>query len=164
MSACAQYVIFGAPQLFVAQRTVVGFHHSQTAMNAMMAMTLTEVPGDNVEVALQEVQFYVRHSVPEAILLAPVHARGLICVVRPKPEDPPAGTPFRAAHRYVMPDETTFRRFYSGELKSPWPDEPEIREHLNQPRLRRLKDEWRLKYGKWPEDDPGPLRATICEK
>ena len=163
MSACAQYVIFGAPQLFVAERTVVGFHHSQSAMNAMMATALTEVPSGNEAVAHQEVRFYARHSVPETILLAPVYARGLICVVRPSPDGLPANITFRAAHQYVMPDETTFRKLYAGELKSAWPDEPEIREHLDQPRLLRLKNEWRLSYGEWTENASGPLRATICE-
>lgn len=161
LSACAQFILFGAPELFVTDRTVVGMHHNQNVLNRLRGEVA--IPDWLAEIADAELRFYEAHSVPDDIIFGPFHRLDATCIENLLNN----GVSVRMGYNYYMPDEGTFQRLYSGKLASPWPTEAEVSRNIE--RVIRSGGTvgylQRLVYGPLLEDALTPVEALpLCEQ
>jgi hypothetical protein len=159
-SACAQIVLFGASELFVSERTIVGLHYNQNVINQLKGAPASK---DMELLAKAERDFYRRYSVPESILFGPITTLQPICIAEFVEEGPRTGIKVLfPKHAYYMPDEVTFRTWYKGNLVSEWPSELEISALLERVAHRQPDSYLRVLYGPLDQINARQFRLPVC--
>lgn len=159
-SACAQFIIFGARELFVSQRTLVGFHYNQNVINELRGAPASE---EMERLAEAELEFYRRHAVPETVLFGPIATLQPSCIAEFIDEGRQTGLRVLLSnHSYFMPDQQTFTSWYPGILASEWPSKVEISVLLERVKPGQPDRHLRVLYGSLDQSYVRPFRLPVC--
>lgn len=118
-SACAQWIVMAAPEVYFRSTSVFAIHHTQNSLNLIRQ---SDAKPHLAELAKSEETFYNKLGVPHRFLFDGMLALNPRCIVRDSAQDPMnVSVSLRVKYAFWMPDEAYFRSVYPGELKTDYP-------------------------------------------